>query len=517
MMREVEARFCVDDAFDVPGLVGLGLPGVDGVALTPGEPRRQVLRVTCFDTPSLDLARHRLTLRQRLGGRGSGWHLTSCRDGAECVEVRLPPGRSLATTVPDTLGRLVRARTLEEPLVPVATISTRRTIHRLHDPTGRVVVELADDRVTARRVLPVGDPGEAGGPELRWRELVVEAVDGDVASAASVAEALRTHGLEVAPRSSTCARVLDLDGLPARGRRGRHTATTSTSHVSLAYIGEHVERLRSLDLQVRLDAPGSVHAMRVTTRRLRSALDTVRTAFASEVAQPLRSELRWLGGLLGAVRDAEVMRERVLGALRTEPEHLAASSGARAAHEELRASYDAVREAMLVELDGERYVHLLLALARFVADPPTTKKGRRPAGKTLRPEVAREYADVRRLVKRAQRAPAGAEREVLLHDARKAAKRARYSAELAGAVYGRRARAFAAAMESTQELLGHHQDSVVLRRRLLELARTTTDPIAAFTYGRLHALEDARARETEERLPAVWAKVSRKRLRRWLR
>lgn len=516
MMRGVEARFCVDDVLDVPGLVGPGLAGVDGIALTPGESPRQVLRVTCFDTPSLDLARHRLTLRQQLGGRGSGWYLTWSRGGAERVEVRLPPGRSVATTVPDGLGRLVRARTLGEPLVPVATISTRRTVHRLHDPTGRAAVEVSDDRVTARRVLPAGDPGGVGGPELRWRELVVAAVDGDIASAAAVAGVLRAHGPVVAPRSSTCARVLGLDELPARARRRRHAATTPTSHVALAYIGEHVERLRSLDLQVRLDAPGSVHAMRVTTRRLRSALDTVR-AFASEVAQPLRSELRWLGGLLGAVRDAEVMRERVLGALRTEPEHLAASSGAREAHEELRASYDAVREVMLAELDGERYVHLLLALARFVADPPTTTKGRRPAGKTLRPEVAREYADVRRLVKRAQRAPVGAEREVLLHDARKAAKRARYSAELAGAVYGRRARAFAAAMESAQELLGHHQDSVVLRRRLLELARTTTDPIAAFTYGRLHALEDARARETEERLPATWARVSRKRLRRWLR
>jgi len=72
-------------------------------------------------------------------------------------------------------------------------------------------------------------------------------------------------------------------------------------------------------------------------------------------------------------------------------------------------------------------------------------------------------------------------------------------------------------MESMQEALGEYQDTVVLRAHLRERAEATTDPAAAFTYGRLHALEEVRAREAEGRLPSVWAAASRKRLRRWLR
>ena len=69
--------------------------------------------------------------------------------------------------------------------------------------------------------------------------------------------------------------------------------------------------MRAQDLPVRLDAPDAVHKMRVATRRLRSALTTFKALFAADVVRPLRDELKWLAGELGAARDAEVMRERV--------------------------------------------------------------------------------------------------------------------------------------------------------------------------------------------------------------
>ncbi|WP_028044932.1 CYTH and CHAD domain-containing protein [Cellulomonas sp. URHE0023] len=515
---EVELTFSVGPDTVVPGLVELVGQTRDGERLTQGEPQQHVLRATYYDTADLDLVRHHLTLRRRVGGKDAGWHLKVPGDGPERAEVRLPPGRA-GGSVPERMQRLVRARTHGKPLVAVATITTRRTVHEVVDATDRALLELADDRVSARRVLPLGGSGDATGPEIAWREIEVELLDGDRDLLAVVGSTLRSQGLTTAPHTSKVARVLQLDERAAvtdRSKGSGLSVRSTTSDVVLAYVGEQLEQLRTQDLLVRMGVPGSVHKMRVATRRVRSALATFRRSFDSEAVGPLRDELRWLASILGRVRDAEVMRERVLGVLQASA-HAGASSGPSEAEAQLGSAYAAARDALLLELDGERYDRLLDVLETFVQDPPVTERGRRPAKKELRRGVAREYAGVRRLVERVAATTGSQQRAELLHDARKAAKRTRYSAELASDAFGPDARAFAAAMERTQELLGQHQDSVVLRERLRELAQTTSDLGAAFTYGRLDALEELRGREAEEQLPAVWSRVSKKRLRRWLR
>ena len=55
------------------------------------------------------------------------------------------------------------------------------------------------------------------------------------------------------------------------------------------------------------DQPDAVHKARVATRRLRSALRTFRPLLDRTVTDPLRREVRWLTGALGAPRDAEVL------------------------------------------------------------------------------------------------------------------------------------------------------------------------------------------------------------------
>ncbi len=80
--------------------------------------------------------------------------------------------------------------------------------------------------------------------------------------------------------------------------------------------------------------------------------------------------------------------------------------------------------------------------------------------------------------------------DAALHEVRKSAKRLRYAAEAAAPVFGKQATALARAAEEIQEILGDHHDSVVTRDLLRELA--ASDPgTDAFTYGRLHALEQA--------------------------
>jgi CHAD domain-containing protein len=104
-----------------------------------------------------------------------------------------------------------------------------------------------------------------------------------------------------------------------------------------------------------------------------------------------------------------------------------------------------------------------------------------------------------------------------LHEARKLAKRLRYACESVAPVGGKQAVRLAAAATELQEVLGDHQDSVVTREALRQLGATGSRAgHNGFTFGRLHALEEARDEQRGEQWRAVWAQVSRRRLRRWL-
>ena len=84
-----------------------------------------------------------------------------------------------------------------------------------------------------------------------------------------------------------------------------------------------------------------------------------------------------------------------------------------------------------------------------------------------------------------------------LHEVRKAAKQLRYTAEIGRGEVAHMKKVVRVAKRA-QTVLGEHQDTVVTRelcRRLGIVAAAAGEN--AFTYGRLHALEQARAERTE--------------------
>nr|WP_282206702.1 CHAD domain-containing protein [Kitasatospora fiedleri] len=97
-------------------------------------------------------------------------------------------------------------------------------------------------------------------------------------------------------------------------------------------------------------------------------------------------------------------------------------------------------------------------------------------------------------------APRGPALERALHDARKAAKRARYAGESAG----RPARAFTRRMKALQDVLGRHQDAVVARDTL----RALSD--GGFGYGVLYGRQSAELGFARELLPQVWEQAARR-------
>ena len=113
---------------------------------------------------------------------------------------------------------------------------------------------------------------------------------------------------------------------------------------------------------------------------------------------------------------------------------------------------------------------------------------------------------------------APAQHDAALHEARKKAKRMRYAAESTVPVFRGRAKKLAAAAKEVQQALGEHQDTVMARQRLREYgARAHANGENGFTFGRLHALEEWRADETERDFEKAWGRFPRKNLRAWIR
>ena len=294
-------------------------------------------------------------------------------------------------------------------------------------------------------------------------------------------------------------------------------ADGSAAAVVLAHLEQHIGRLQARDPLVRADAPDAVHQMRVATRRLRSALATFRPVVDRRVTDPLREELKWLGEVLGAARDAEVIRDHLTAMVQAEPDDLVLGLVQQRITIEMGSRHRAAHDHVVAELDGQRYRDLLDTLDRLLAEPPFVEAAARDADDVLLPLVAATWKRVKRLHRAAAAEPDPARRDPLLHDIRKAAKRARYAGEALVPTHGAPAKTWAQAMESIQETLGAHQDTVVIRQTIREIA--VAAHLAgenAFTYGRLHALEQARADATALDYQPDYDRASRTKLHRWL-
>ncbi|WP_345044639.1 CYTH and CHAD domain-containing protein [Georgenia daeguensis] len=495
---EVEQKFAVPESFrlaDVPFPHRLHADGT------------LHLESTYVDTADLRLAAHGITLRRRTGGTDDGWHLKlPGPDGR--LEVHEPPGPE-GTMPPESLRRLVAVHVRDEPLVPVARLRTTRAVHRLRDGR-RVLAEVVEDDVTA----------EALGDDVMlstWREVEVELVDGGPDVLEELAAALVAAGATDPPAPSKLVRALG-DRLqspadPPRAPSPRDPA----GDVVLAYLTEQVAALKDADPGMRRDADDAVHQMRVASRRLRSALKTFRPVLDRARTDVVRGELRWLAHALGDARDTEVLHARLRELLGAEghPDRDAAAARVDA---ELGSRYDRAHREVLSDLDSPRYFRLLDELDALVASPPLTDAAGRPAQEVLPRTARKAYRELRRLHDGAHAADSAEERETLLHEVRKAAKRARYAGEALRPAFGKDAKKFAAAMEEVQDVLGEHRDGVIAGQTVAGLAtRAREEGEDTFELGRLAGLEEARSAAAEAAYDEAWRSASRKRLRRWTR
>ena len=190
---EIERKYDAGTDFVLPELGGR----------RAADPRRIYLSATYFDTDDLDLIKHHVTLRRRVGGDDEGWHLKLPVGQDTRQEMHAPLGD--AASVPARLAAQVEEITAGQRLRPIAILDTERTVVPVA-AEGGALVEVADDRVTATRL------GETGSKPMSWREIEVEAKSPQATALLdAVGRALREAGAKPSAAGSKLARVLGTD------------------------------------------------------------------------------------------------------------------------------------------------------------------------------------------------------------------------------------------------------------------------------------------------------------------
>ena len=448
--REVKLR--AGEAFELPELGGEAL-----------EPRLFVS--TYHDTADHRLARHGVTLRHRVENGKGLWQL-KLPSGEARLELEAAGG---PVAPPKEMLALLPAYLRDEPLVAVARLRTRRTGVRAQG------AEIVHDTVAVLDEQRV---------ERSFEELEVELLEGDEKALRRIEKALRRAGAGDGEQRPKVFQALDLEfeREPAAIEKNASAADTLSAQLVLQY-----ERLLANDPGTRLGTdPEDLHQFRVATRRLRAFLRAGRDLLDPEWAEPLREELRWLGGVLGPVRDLDVLIEH----LRTEVEDLGAEADAgRTLIGLLSRERRSARRRLKTALASSRYFDLL---DRLECPAPAVAEGA-----TLEAIQNAEHQKLRK----AMRALTAESPDEDLHAARIKAKRARYAAELAGDS------AYVKAAKRVQDVLGEHQDAVVASTRIRELAARA--PEAAVVAGRLLEREQLRASAGRSEWPRAWKRLAR--------
>ncbi|MEV6196513.1 CYTH and CHAD domain-containing protein [Streptomyces sp. NPDC051920] len=505
--RETERTYETPAAYDASWLAGL--LDVEGIA-SVAERGTEKLDAVYYDTDDLRLVGASVTLRRRTGGADAGWRLKLPMSGADQEEVSAP----LSKAIPNTLRDLVVSRVRETELRPVVRIRSTRRVRHLLDSAGTVLAELSLDEVRA-------DFLSATTSRASWTEMEVTlAEDIDSSLLDGVDERLRDKGIGCAGYPSKLARALEETGaeVPLLPDTGRETVVPgSAADEVLSYVDQQARTLVDIDPAVRRGLPDAVHKMRVTCRRLRSTLRTYRPVLDRKVTDPIREELKWLGGELAAARDQEVLAERLGSHIRALPrELLLGRVDARLQEWNVTRTAEA-RQRTLDALRSPRYLELLDSLTALAEQPPLARKAETGPEKVMVKAILKEYERLVGRVAHALELSPGTERDEALHQARKAAKRTRYATEPARASLGKPAKRLGRRVKAVQKVLGDHQDSVGARQALRNLAleaHAAHEP--SFTWGLLYGQEQAEADTCERNVPTVWAPASKPRLRKAL-
>lgn len=486
--------------------------------LATAKPATRLLHNTYFDTPELLLQQHGLQLRVRRVGRVAIQTLKTAGQAAEAGlhqrqewEARVaglqPELESLIEGVEagSAWQKLLCAPGLAQRLAPIFGSEVRRTLWNLRLAQG-VEVELALDQGALKhgdKYEPISEVElelKAGEPAALF-DLALQLQEQVPLRVGNLSKAARGYAL-LAPAAAddvAAGVVADVVAGVAAGVAAGAVAVKAAPVVLnrdmsveagfRVIVSNCLQQMQDNEAGVvRGAGPECIHQMRVGMRRLRSAL----RLFAPWMVLPpaLQQELCWLGGELGAARDADVLADdtlpKVIEACPQEAGLLAlrelASTVARHQRQRAAEAVASVRHARLVLglvgwLQASRW--------RESLDEAATAALAEPLRKRASQMLARRH---QKLIKSGKRLAHATPDE--RHRVRIAAKKARYATEFFRSLHpAGRVKRYLQQLAALQESLGWLNDATVADRLLQEigLSHPALAGGAAFTRGHLGA------------------------------
>ena len=250
------------------------------------------------------------------------------------------------------------------------------------------------------------------------------------------------------------------------------------------------------------DNAHNVHAMRVTTRKIRAALRLFREMLPEPARTTLQEELRWLAAELGRARDSDVFCATLQACRKQLDAQDAAVLDYHLQH--LAAARSRVGRIMIEALGSSRCASLFERYAGFVSDQPSPFALNRWSSFRICDGVS-VYLDksLRRIAKRGRRigkrSPA---RE--LHRLRIDVKRYRYLLEYFLPLYKRKLKRPLKATRCLQNLLGEHQDACVAETHIRAAAKAIVSADELVALGRLVELQAQKAARSRKSFPNAW-------------
>jgi inorganic triphosphatase YgiF len=463
--------------------------------LAATKPATRLLRNIYFDTPELHLKEHGMELRVR---RAGGLAIQTLKAVGQAAEAGLHQRQEWETRVTGPLPELASLMTLVEAgspwekvlrtprlalgLTPIFGSEVRRTVWNLRLAQG-AEVELALDQGELR----FGDKHEPiSEVELELKAGTPEAL---FALALQLQEQvpLRVGNLSKSARGYALAAPVVAAAVEARAVALSRDMCVEEGFRVIA--GNCLAQMQDNEVGVaRRNGPESIHQMRVGMRRLRSAL----RLFAPWIPFPptLLQELSWLGGELGAARDADVLADstllKVIEACPQETDLLPLGQFASTiAGERRQQAAEAVASV--------RYSRLMLILVGWLQamrwhdslDEAAVGALAEPLEKRATQILGRRHE---KLIKSGKRLAHGTPEE--RHQVRIAAKKARYATEFFQSLHpARRVDRYLRRLAALQDALGWLNDAAVADRLLheIEVGHPELTGSASFTRGYLCA------------------------------
>ncbi|WP_439615105.1 CYTH and CHAD domain-containing protein [Shinella sp.] len=422
--------------------------------LLPGEPLVIERRAVYFDTPGEDL-------------RAAGFSLRIRNDTKGRVQIVKAVGASAASLFarPKWEQKVEGDEPVLDDTTPIRAFLGRR-IDAL-EPAFEVAVERRRWSVEWEdaRIEVALDRGDiiAGDRRTPISEIELELVEGTPEALFSFArklDAVAPVRLGVLSKAERGYRLLAPAARAVKSQPIALTADMTVPGIFRVIADACLRQFRLNEMLLDIRGDEAVHQARIALRRLRSALSVFKAVLEDEAFAQLKDELKWLAGLLGEVRDIDVLIARCKDD----------ALGERLAQARQRA-FDEATQALASERARKLMLDFSywLACGDWLSLAHTREIRERPVGDFAAGALDR----LRRKVKKGGRDLVDLDDEAR-HEVRKDAKKLRYATEFFASLFDRKRQKrrhgrFLAALEGLQDQLGTLNDAAAMPEVLARL------------------------------------------------